>query len=108
MNKKIYVAGKYDDVNVINVLNNIKAGVKLATEILKQGDIPFCPFLDCLMVLIGDSEGLTQDHFRDYSMRWLECCDEIWLLPSWINSGGCKAELQRAREMHMTVKFVER
>jgi len=38
MNKKIYVAGKYNDDNVIKVLNNIKAGVKLSTEILKQGD----------------------------------------------------------------------
>ena len=69
MNKKIYVAGKYNDDNVIKVLHNIKAGVKLSTEILKQGDIPFCPFLDCLFVLIGDSEGLTSQHFRDYSMR---------------------------------------
>lgn len=105
MNKKIYVAGKYDDINVMNVLRNIKAGVEVATEILKQGDIPFCPFLDCLFVLIGDSDGLNQNHFRTYSMRWLESCEEVWFLPSWVNSGGCKAEMERAKELGLKVVF---
>ena len=85
--KKIYVAGKYDDDNVISVLTNIKIGIELSVEILRGGDIPFCPFLDFLFVLSGNGHGLTSKNFRDYSMEWLRCCDEIWLLPSWKNSG---------------------
>lgn len=106
MKKKIYVAGKYDDDNVMSVLRNIREGVKLATQILNQGDIPFCPFLDFLFVLIGDSDNLNQQNFRDYSMAWLEVCDEIWFLPSWKTSGGCKAELERANKLNIPVKFI--
>ena len=104
MKKKIYVAGKYDDTNVMNVLHNIREGIALATYILKQGDIPFCPFLDFMIVMFDPERKLTSQHFRDYSMVWLEDCDELWLLPSWINSGGCKAEVQRARELGIKIK----
>lgn len=104
--KKIYVAGKYDDTNVINVLNNIRAGIELSVKILKQGDIPFCPFLDFLFVLIGDSKGLVQTHFRDYSIEWLKVCDEIWFLPSWTTSGGCKAEKEVAERLGIKIRFV--
>ena len=102
--KKIYVAGKYDDSNVMNVLHNIREGIALATYILKQGDIPFCPFLDFMMVMFDPERKLTSQHFRDYSMVWLEACDELWLLPSWVNSGGCRAEVQRALELGMKIK----
>ena len=46
MMKRIYVAGKYSADNVIDVLNNIHIGTKKCVEILKQGDAPFCPWLD--------------------------------------------------------------
>lgn len=108
MNRKIYIAGKYDDTNVISILHNIRAGIEVAVKVLKDGDIPFCPFLDFLFVLIGDSKDLNQQHFRDYSMAWLGVCDEIWLLPSWVNSGGCKVELARAEELGLEIKFLSK
>lgn len=104
MKRKVYIAGKYNDTDVIKVLHNIREGIALATYVLKQGDIPFCPFLDFLFVMFDPEKKLTSQNMRDYSMAWLEACDELWLLPSWINSGGCKAEVQRARELGIKIK----
>ncbi len=98
MNKKIYIAGKYDDVNVVNVLNNIREGIVLAIKVLKNGDIPFCPFLDFMFVLLNPDNDLKQEDFKKYSLEWLYVCDEIWLLPSWMYSGGCKVEIEEAEK----------
>ena len=105
--KKIYIAGKYNDVNVRNVLLNIRVGIELAVKVLNNGDVPFCPFLDFLFILMGAGDTLTQQALRDYSLKWLECCDEVWFLPSWINSNGCKTELQRAIELKITARYVD-
>lgn len=104
--RRIYIAGRYDDTNVISVLHNIRDGIELAVKVLREGDLPFCPFLDFLFILIGDSRELRQQHFRDYSLEWLKCCDEIWLLPSWVNSKGCQVELALAKELGLVVKYV--
>lgn len=104
MKKKIYVAGRYNDDDVIKVLHNIREGIALATFILKQGDIPFCPFLDFLFIMFDPDKKLTSQNMKDYSMAWLEDCDELWLLPSWTESKGCLAEVQRARELGIKIR----
>lgn len=101
--RKIYIAGKYDDDNVVSVLLNIRAGIELAVKVLKNGDIPFCPFLDFMFVLLGEGKDLKQDDFRNYSMEWLKVCDEVWLLPSWVNSGGCEKEIAVANAIGIPV-----
>jgi len=105
--KKVYIAGKYNDTSVVRCLNNIRVGIIAAVKVLKRGDIPFCPFLDCLFVLVGGAGDLTEQHFRDYSIEWLKACDEILLLPSWQRSKGCAAELALAQELGLKVTFVD-
>jgi hypothetical protein len=105
--KRIYIAGKYSDTGAVNVLQNIRLGIETAVEkVLLRGDIPFCPFLDCLFVLFDKDKRLTSQHFRDYSMSWLEVCDEVWFLPNWVTSKGCEAELKRARELGKVVIYL--
>jgi len=105
--KKIYIAGKYNDENVIKVMQNIRQGIALSTKVLKQGDIPFCPFFDFMMIFFDQERQLTSQNFRDYSMEWLKCCEEVWFLPSWIDSGGCRAEMDMAMKLGLEIKFVE-
>ena len=102
--KRIYVAGKYNDSNVINVLNNIKKGTRKCVEIIKRGDVPFCPWLDFQFQWYGD---LTVEEYRRYSMSWLEACDEIYVLNNWRTSGGTKAEIKRAEELGIPVVYEE-
>lgn len=49
--KKVYVAGKYSDDNVLDVLGNISRGIKLCKDLFLLGYAPFCPWLDHQYVL---------------------------------------------------------
>jgi len=100
--KRIYVAGKYNDTDVIKVLNNIKKGTAACARILKRGDVPFCPWLDFQFQWYSD---LTVEEYQRYSMSWLEVCDELYVLNNWHTSGGTKREIERARELGIPVVF---
>ena len=43
---KVYVAGAYSADNVLDVLSNIRRGIRASTEIFLAGYSPFCPWLD--------------------------------------------------------------
>lgn len=101
---RIYVAGKYSADNIIDILNNMRTGIKVASHILKAGHEPFCPFLDYQFQFFED---LTIDDYYRYSMSFLEhWADELWILPGWENSQGTKKEIDRARELNVPVRFL--
>lgn len=101
---RIYVAGRYSDTNIIGCLNNIHDGIKASIEVLKQGHACFCPWLDYQFQFF-DKTLTVEDYYR-YSMAWLEVSDEIWVLPNSENSKGTQAEIKRAKELNIPVKFL--
>lgn len=101
--KRIYVAGKYSANNVIDVLKNIRIGIAKCAEILKNGDSPFCPWLDYQFSFFQDIS--VEDYYR-YSMAWLEVSDEVWVLPEWETSKGTIKEIARAEELKIPVKYL--
>jgi len=104
--KRVYIAGKYNDDNIIGCLNNIKIGIKRCVDILHEGEfIPFCPWTDFLFQFFN--EGLTIEDYYKYSMAWLEVSDEVWVLPNWESSKGTQAELKRAKELNIPIKFLK-
>ncbi len=104
--KRVYIAGKYNDTDIISVLRNIREGIEAAVDVLNNGDIPFCPFIDFLFALVNGGESLTEAQFKAYSMEWLRVCDEILLLPSWERSNGSKSELEEAVRLGIEVRFL--
>ena len=101
---RIYVAGPYSSNNVIGVLDNIHAGIKKCAELLKQGHAPFCPWLDYQFHFF-DNTLQVEDYYR-YSMAWLEVSDEVWVLPNSENSKGTQAEIARATQLGIPVKYL--
>ena len=97
---RIYVAGSYNANNVIGVLNNIKIGTKVCVQLLKNGYIPFCPWLDYQFHWFGD---LTIDDYYRYSMGWLEVSDAILVLPNSEDSKGTQAEIKKAKELGIPI-----
>jgi hypothetical protein len=98
--KRVYVAGSYSSNNVINVLNNIRHGVRAATELFLKGYSPFCPWLDFhYQLMLREGEELTVHNYYDYSMAWLEVSDAVYVLPNSENSKGTQAEIKRAMEL---------
>jgi len=100
--KRIYVAGRYNANNVIQVLNNIKRGTQVCVDLLKKGYIPFCPWLDFNFHWYED---LTFEHYYRYSLGWLEVCDCIYVLKDSEESIGTQGEILRAKELNIPVLY---
>jgi hypothetical protein len=102
--KKVYVAGKYNDTDIISALENMRLGMKVSAELMIKGYAPFCPWLDYQFILMRpDGQKITREMYQDYSMQWLEVSDCVLALPNWKRSGGAKAEIERAKELGIPV-----
>lgn len=103
---RVYVAGAYSASNVIDVLNNMRRGMRISTEVLLAGFAPFAPWLDYHYQLqLRDGEELSVNDYYAYSMAWLEASDIVYVIPGWENSKGTLAEIERAHAFKIPVVF---
>jgi len=104
--KRVYVAGSYSSDNVITVLNNMRIGMRLGTQVLLAGYAPFVPWFDYqFQLMLRDGETLTVQDYYDYSMAWLEASDCVLVVPNSDNSKGTRAEIKRAKELDIPVYY---
>jgi hypothetical protein len=101
--KRIYLAGAYSADNVLDILHNMRKGIRTAASLVKAGYAVYCPWLDYQLSFFED---ISVKQYYDYSMAWLEVADEVWVLPDWENSKGTKREIKRARELDIPVKYL--
>ena len=100
---RIYVAGAYSADNVIDVLKNIGRGQDYAAKLFMLGHAPFCPWHDKEYVIQNWDKDFNVKMFYDYSMKWLEVSDVVFLVPGWENSKGTQKEIERAVELDIPV-----
>jgi len=113
MNKnyfRVYVAGAYTPTgngnHAIEMLNNMREGIRAAVELLVAGYVPYCPWLDWQYYMqVNDMYEITGDMIKDNSMAFLETSDAIVILPNWERSTGTGAELVRANELGIPIYF---
>ena len=97
---KIYCAGLYsknskgEKANVIEVLDNINAGITTCNRLLSLGYAVFCPWLDFQYGLTGIN--LTIEQYRANCMAWLEVSDAMLVISGAGLGGGVDAEIKRA------------
>ncbi len=104
--KRIYIAGPYSGSNVIEILDNIRKGMKLATQVFLKGYSPFCPWLDFhFQLMLHEGETLSVDDYYRYSIDWLEVSDAMLVLPNSENSKGVQMELKVAKEMYIPIFY---
>ena len=102
--KKIYIAGSYNANNVIEVLDNMRRGMRAATEVLLLGFSPWVPFFDYhFQLMLRDNEKLTIEDYYRYSMAWLEVSEAVLVLPNSENSKGTQAEIKKAKELDIPI-----
>ena len=102
--KRVYVAGSYSSNNVITVLNNMRIGMRLGTQVLLVGYAPFVPWFDYqFQLMLRDGESLMVQDYYDYSMAWLEASHCMLVVPNSEGSKGTQAEIKRAIELDIPV-----
>jgi hypothetical protein len=105
---RVYVAGAYSADNVITVLDNIREGMRLATEVFLAGFSPFCPWLDFhFQLMLREGERLTVEDYYRYSLAWLDVSDCLivgdW--PGCKTSKGTLAEIDRASRIAIPIFY---
>lgn len=102
--KRVYIAGAYSADNVVAVLDNMRRGMRKATEVLLAGYSPFCPWLDFhFQLMLREGEILSVSDYYAYSMAWLEASDAVLVLPNSEKSIGTQKEILRARQLGIPI-----
>lgn len=104
---RVYVAGAYSAPNILQVLENMRKGMKACTELfLTKKYAVFCPWIDYHFSLMKpDDTEITIEHYYNYSTAWLEVSDAVLVLPGYENSKGTLAEIKRANELFIPVFY---
>ena len=94
---RVYIAGPYSSDSVIGGLNNIRTGLRMATELMMAGYSPYCPFADHLFCLqLREGEVLTIDDYYNASLEWMYVSDAVLVLPGYEKSKGVMQEIEKA------------
>ncbi len=91
---KCYVAGPMTGLPEFNRPNFFKVAQDLFDDghtVLNPATLP---------------DGLTQKEYMQISGAMLYCCDAIYLLPGWEESGGARAEVALAQKLELEIVIV--
>jgi hypothetical protein len=103
---RVYIAGPYSSETVIGGLNNIKNGLRAATELMLAGYSPYCPFADHLFCLqLREGEVLALDDYYNASLEWLYVSDMVLVLPGYEKSKGVLQEIEKALLLDLPVFY---
>ncbi len=98
---RVYVAGAYSADNVIDLLANMRRGIRLAVQVQKLGFAPYVPWEDFTRHLRAS---FTLEDCYGVSMAWLEVSQAVIVVPEGQEqSSGTQAEIARANELGIPV-----
>lgn len=103
---KVYIAGPYSSDNVLGVLDNIRAGMRMAAKLLQKGFAVFCPWTDHQLFLqLREGESISVETIQAASMEWLRMADAILVLDGYRASKGTLAEMKVGFELSKPIFF---
>ena len=100
MKKRVYIAGKLNDMAV----DYNKNRSKMMYTGLMAHKLGFSVFIPCLIEQLALLDGHWEygDYF-DNSQPWLEVCDAILLVKGWKDSPGTLAEIETAKKLNIPI-----
>jgi len=100
MKKKIYIAGKLNDM-AVDYLHNVHKMMETAEKVRLAGFSVFVPAIDLLM---GIKFGYKDYHdYFDNSQPWIAVADAICLVPGWTTSKGTVIEMNLAKSLDIPI-----
>jgi hypothetical protein len=104
----VYVMGPYSADNVMSVLENIRRGQRLGTQVILAGYAPFVPWLDFpFTLMLRDGERLAVEDYYEYSIAWLMVADCALLdkvvMAGWEKSRGTLKEIEVAKTLNIPI-----
>ena len=103
---RVYVAGAYSADNVMDVLANMRKGMRVGTQLLHLGFAPFVPWLDHhLVFMLQGDESFAVEDFYEYSLSWLRVSDVMLVVPGWTESKGTLKEIEVAEALSIPVYY---
>ena len=100
MQKKIYIAGKLNDM-AVDYLHNVHKMMTVAEEVRKAGYSVFVPAIDLLMGIKFGYKSY-EDYFNN-SQPWLAASDAVFLVEGWDGSECTEREIELAEELGIPV-----
>jgi len=106
--KRIYIAGLYSRnekgnvAGVIDVLNNMRHGITVATTLMNYGFYVFCPWLD---FQLGLNAHIEKEVYQANSMAWLEISDAVLVISGVGLGSGVDREIDRACVLNIPVFY---
>lgn len=103
---RVYIAGPYSSDNILAGLENIRAGMRMATKLLLHGLAVFCPWLDHQLFLqLREGEEISLQTIQQHSIAWLKASDAVLVLKGFEASKGTLAEMKEAYALEKPVFF---
>lgn len=105
---RVYVAGPYSAGDTVE---NVRAAVKIANNLMDAGFLPFTPHLSHLHHIISPR---NYEDWLKYDFDWLEVCDVLYRFSvvseggSVVPSPGADREVDFARERNIPVVYTMR
>jgi hypothetical protein len=103
---RVYIAGPYSAPNVINVLNNMRNGMRESVKVFLAGMAPFTPWHDYHhQLMLRNGEELSVEQYYKYSLTWLEASNAVYVIGDYKSSKGTLAEIERANELGIPIFY---
>jgi nucleoside 2-deoxyribosyltransferase len=103
---RVYLAGPFTADNVLGVLDNMREGMRLGTEMLLLGFAPFVPWHDYhFQLMLREGEYLRKKDYYNNSLAWLEVSDVVLVREGWENSEGTLNEIAYADSLELPVFY---
>ena len=106
MSKKVYIAGPYRGATKEEVEMNIEFAKGFGRWVARQGFIPVIPHANTAL-MDYTAPDLSDEFWLNATMELLKMCDMILMIPGWLNSTGCIAEYEYARDNDIKIIDVD-
>lgn len=90
--KVVYVAGPFRSSTPMGIARNVRAAEEASLDVWLAGAAALCPHLNTMNM----DKSAPDEVFLNGTMEFLKRCDAIYLLPTWKQSVGARAEYDYA------------